>query len=154
MARSISSLPALSTPVTSTLWNFGNLASCMAKVPTPPPAPLIRTFCPDCSCPLSNSPCTASIPACGIAAACSKVIRADFNAKAFPRTDVLRESPKPATPEAGQIAEDFVAWPKSLDLVAHGRNSPGDIATEDRHPRRNEPDRKRGRLEGGPSPNR
>src|ERR687898_932671 len=57
-----SSLPVLSTPVTSAPYF---LASCTANVPAPPPAPLIKTFCPGWTCPLSRIPCRRSLPLAG-----------------------------------------------------------------------------------------
>jgi aspartate--ammonia ligase len=42
------------------------------KVPTPPEAPLINTFCPAFSLPLSRRACRAVIAAMGMEAACSK----------------------------------------------------------------------------------
>src|SRR5882762_6116593 len=53
-ARTISTFPALQTPVTSAPYD---LATCTASVPTPPAAPLTKTFCPACMCPLSRRPC-------------------------------------------------------------------------------------------------
>src|SRR5919107_1176018 len=76
------SLPVLSTPVTSAPYN---LASCTANVPAPPPAPLIKTFCPGWTCPLSRIPCRAITAACGMAATSSNVILAGFSAKALSR---------------------------------------------------------------------
>src|SRR2546422_163696 len=53
MDRTISTFLVLHTPVTSAP---NDLAICTANVPTPPDAPLIRTFCPDRICPLSRRP--------------------------------------------------------------------------------------------------
>src|SRR5215831_1895444 len=54
-----SSFSLLSTPVTSAPFS---LASWMAYMPEPPPAPLISTFCPGRTCPLSRMPCSAMAP--------------------------------------------------------------------------------------------
>src|SRR5215204_3906815 len=58
-----SSLPVLSTPVTSAPYI---LVSWTANVPAPPAAPLIRTLCPCWTCPLSRIPCRAMTAACGM----------------------------------------------------------------------------------------
>ena len=58
MSRITSNLAALSTPVTSTSWD---LASWMAIVPTPRPAPLMRMFWPDRSSPAAKRACTAEL---------------------------------------------------------------------------------------------
>jgi hypothetical protein len=60
----------LHTPVTSAP---SDLAICTANVPTPPEAPLMRTFCPGRTLPLSRSPCSAVMAATGTAAACPKL---------------------------------------------------------------------------------
>src|SRR5712692_3914130 len=70
MERTKSTFPVLHTPVTSAP---KDLAICTANVPTPPPAPLIRTFCPGRIFPLSRRPCNAVRPATGTEAACSNV---------------------------------------------------------------------------------
>src|ERR1035438_10743766 len=53
MERTRSKFLVLQTPVTSVP---KDLAICTAKVPTPPDAPLIRTFCPGLICPLLRRP--------------------------------------------------------------------------------------------------
>ena len=55
-----SSFSALSTPVTSAP---SSLASCTAYMPEPPPPPLISTFCPGWTRPVSRMPCNAMAPA-------------------------------------------------------------------------------------------
>ena len=60
----------LATPVTSAP---NALAICTAKVPTPPDAPMISTFCPDATCPPSRTACSAVRAEMVVAAACSKV---------------------------------------------------------------------------------
>ena len=59
----------LHTPVTSAP---EALAICTANVPTPPDAPMIRTFCPACTCAWSRTACRAVSAETGTAAACSK----------------------------------------------------------------------------------
>src|SRR5262249_5173179 len=66
--RMNSSFSALSTPVTPAP---ASLASWMAYIPEPPPAPLTSTCWPGCTPPLSWMPCSAMAPAWGRAAACS-----------------------------------------------------------------------------------
>src|SRR5579864_1198266 len=66
----ISTFLVLHTPVTSAP---NDLAICTANVPTPPAAPLIKTFCPGWICSLSRSPCNAVNAATGAEAACSNV---------------------------------------------------------------------------------
>src|SRR5207245_6611763 len=79
MDRTISTLLVLHTPVTSAP---NDLAICTANVPTPPPAPLIRTFCPDRIFPLSRRPCNAVSAATLTEAACSNVTLEGFVATA------------------------------------------------------------------------
>src|SRR5262245_19950307 len=55
----ISTFFVLHTPVTSAP---NALASCTVNVPTPPDAPLTRTFCPGRTRPLSRSACKAAHP--------------------------------------------------------------------------------------------
>src|SRR5216683_3564365 len=70
MDRTMSTFLVLHTPVTSAP---NDLAICTANVPTPPAAPLIKTFCPGRICPLSRRPCNTVNAATGAEAACSKV---------------------------------------------------------------------------------
>jgi hypothetical protein len=49
-----------------------------ADVPTPPAAPLIKTFCPASIRPLSRRPCNAVNAATGADAACSNVTFSGF----------------------------------------------------------------------------
>ena len=69
MARTRSVLAVLHTPVTSAP---KALAICTANVPAPPDAPMIRTFCPACTCAWSRTACKAVSAETGTAAACSK----------------------------------------------------------------------------------
>jgi len=73
--RTNSTFFVLQTPVTLAPNDF---AICTAKVPIPPAAPLIKTFCPALRCPLSRSPCNAVSPAIGTAAAWSKLTLSGF----------------------------------------------------------------------------
>src|SRR6266568_119396 len=70
MDRTVSTFVVLHTPVTSA---SNDLAICTANVPTPPDAPLIRTFCPGCTFPTSRSAWRAASAEVGTAAACSNV---------------------------------------------------------------------------------
>src|SRR4249920_1318060 len=67
--RTRSSFDVLATPVTSAPNAF---AICTAIVPTPPAAPMTRTFCPGCTFALSRMAWRAVTPETGTAAACSK----------------------------------------------------------------------------------
>src|ERR1700733_14302769 len=78
MDRTISTFLALQTPVTCAP---SDLATCTASVPTPPAAPLIKTFCPGWIFPLSRRPCNAVNAATGTEAACSNVTLPGFRAK-------------------------------------------------------------------------
>src|SRR5580698_7768809 len=62
---------ALHTPVTSAP---RTRAICTANVPTPPDAPLMSTFCPGCSCPLSRRPCRAVRAATGAEAGSENLV--------------------------------------------------------------------------------
>src|SRR2546421_10151056 len=81
----------LHTPVTSAPNDF---AIWTAKVPTPPDAPLIKTFCPGWTFPLSRTACNAVMPAMSTEAACSKVTFAGFSAIAESHEDT-RTQQKP-----------------------------------------------------------
>ena len=73
--RTSSTLRVLVTPVTSAP---NALAICTAKVPTPPDAPLIRTFWPAVTRAESRSSWRAVVADTPTAAACSKLRRAGF----------------------------------------------------------------------------
>src|SRR5271157_3774776 len=75
MDRTKPAFLVLHMPVTSAP---NDLAICTANVPTPPAAPLIKTFCLDRICPLSRRPCDAVRPATDTAAACSNVTLPGF----------------------------------------------------------------------------
>src|SRR6516225_2642999 len=75
MDRTISKFFVLHTPVTSAP---NDLAIWTAKVPTPPVAPLIKTFCPEPILPLSRRPCNAVNAAMGADAACSNATLSGF----------------------------------------------------------------------------
>src|SRR6266536_2247797 len=66
--RTRSTFRVLQTPVTSVP---NARAICTANVPTPPEAPLMRTFCPGWIRPWSRRPSRAVLAAIGTAAACS-----------------------------------------------------------------------------------
>src|SRR5260370_6451826 len=86
MDRTMSTFLVLHTPVTCAP---NDLAICTANVPTPPAAPLIKTFCPGRICPLSRRPCNAVSAATGAEAACSNVTLSGFmtNADFAPDAD-------------------------------------------------------------------
>ena len=69
MERTRSVLAVLHTPVTSAP---KALAIWTAKVPTPPEAPMISTFCPGSTRAWSRTACRAVSAETGTAAACSK----------------------------------------------------------------------------------
>ena len=93
----------LQTPVTSAPYHF---AICTANVPTPPDAPMIRTFCPGRISPASRRPCRAVTPARGTPAACWKVRLAGLNARSFSGADTYSAKPpdptKPKTSSPGR----------------------------------------------------
>ena len=66
----------LHTPVTSAPWA---LAICTAKLPTPPDAPMMSTFCPAWTFPRRIA-CKAVSAETGTAAACSKETLAGLGA--------------------------------------------------------------------------
>src|SRR5205807_8251709 len=78
------------------------------NVPTPPAAPLTKTFIPDCVCPFSpkrprRRPCNAVNPAIGTAAACANDtfagFRASFDSEAHAYSaKAPRAHPKTASP--------------------------------------------------------
>src|SRR2546426_2504210 len=73
--RTRSAFVVLHTPVTSAP---NALAICTANEPTPPAAPMISTFCPGRTSPLSRRAWSAVTPEMGAAAACSKVSLGGF----------------------------------------------------------------------------
>src|ERR1035438_5364851 len=79
MDRTMSTFLVLHTPVASAP---NHLAICTASVPTPPAAPLIKTFWPGLICPLSRRPCNAVKTATGTEAACSNVMFSGFTTNA------------------------------------------------------------------------
>src|ERR1039457_7086314 len=87
MERTRSKFLVLQTPVTSVP---KDLAICTAKVPTPPDAPLIRTFCPGLICPLLRRPCRAVVAAKGTAAASPNDKLTGFKANAFSGAQTYR----------------------------------------------------------------
>src|SRR5215472_18011571 len=100
MDRTISTFLVLHTPVTSAP---NDLAICTAKVPTPPAAPLIKTFCPGRICALSPKACNAVSDARGTEAACSNVTLSGFLTNADSEThtysaNVPRHRPNTASP--------------------------------------------------------
>src|SRR6266542_4267226 len=107
--RTRSTLLVLHTPVT---WAPTALAIWTANVPIPPDAPLIRTFCPGCTCAVSRSACRAVIAARG--------------------TGVLGEG----AADVGAVAEseDLVARAQIGDLRADLGDRAGDVRPSDAVP--------------------
>ena len=86
------------------------LAICTANVPTPPDAPLIRTFWPGWTLPSSRRSWSAVVAETPTAAACSNVRFAGFRTNwSSARDGVLGE-------RAGAPAEDLVARSQTLDV--------------------------------------
>ncbi|PYQ33868.1 MAG: hypothetical protein DMF55_10815 [Acidobacteria bacterium] len=69
-------------------WAPFHRASCTAKLPMPPAAPWISTFCPVRSPPTSKSPCHAVSAAIGTEAAWTWSIEVGFNASSDSGTTV------------------------------------------------------------------
>jgi hypothetical protein len=72
----------LATPVASAP---NALAICTAKVPTPPGAPMISTFCPEATCPPLRTVCSAVRAEMVVAAAWAKVRLVGLGASLFAR---------------------------------------------------------------------
>src|SRR4051812_7747336 len=90
----------LQTPVTSAPNDF---AICTPNVPTPPDAPLMRTFCPGATCAPSRSACKAVDAATAIVPACSNVTPSGLIANALAGVHAYsdhapRHAPKTASP--------------------------------------------------------
>ena len=99
----------LHTPVT---WAPNAFAICTANDPTAPPAPMISTFCPGCTSPLSRSAWRAAKQEVGTVAACSKVRFAGLGAiLSVPSGGVLGEG-------AGGDAEHLIARLEPRDILA------------------------------------
>ena len=120
--RTRSTFAVLHTPVTSAP---KALASCTANVPTPPDAPMIRTFCPGWTWPVSRSACRAVGAEMGTAAACSKVRFAGLGASLSSRARAY--SAKAPSPDA----EHLVARLEPGHVLADRLDAPGDIRAAD-----------------------
>jgi len=83
--RTISCFPVLHNPVTTAP---NDLAIWTAKVPTPPDAPIIKTFCPGLTFPLSRIPWKAVSAAVGTEAASSNVMLDGFCINPFSGTHI------------------------------------------------------------------
>src|SRR6266536_2973065 len=88
--RTRSTFRVLQTPVTSVP---NARAICTANVPTPPEAPLMRTFCPGWIRPSSRRPSRAVLAASGTAAACSNDRFFGFGASSPPWTPTYSAKP-------------------------------------------------------------
>ena len=131
-----STLWLLHTPVTSAP---SALAICTANVPTPPPAPLISTVIPGWTFPL-RSACNAVTPACGAAAACSKVRFAGFGTiRGLGSDDVLGERADDVAQLIAGSAEHLIADSKAGHAAADRLHAPGEVPAGDRPPRPENP---------------
>ena len=125
----------LHTPVTSAP---SALAICTANVPTPPPAPLISTVIPGWTFPFGSA-CNAVTPACGAAAACSKVRFAGFGTiRVSGATTYSGCSALPAMSCATSSARSL-ADSKAGHAAADRLNAPGEVPAWDRPPRPENP---------------
>src|SRR5215204_1989136 len=119
-----SSLPVLSTPVTSAPYN---LASWIANVPAPPPAPLIITFLPRLDLPFIANPlqgdhCRLRDGRCLLESHTGWFERQGT----FTSTHMLGK----ATQAWQDVSEDFISWLKSPDVSASQFNSSGYVRSE------------------------
>ena len=128
----------LHTPVTSAP---NDLAICTANVPTPPAAPLIKTFCPGGICPFSpkpprRSPCNAVNPAIGAEAACSNVafsgFRASFDSEAHAYSaNAPRDTPNTSSPGVNWVTflPTVSTWPvtSTPSRLSFGLRSPASM---------------------------
>ena len=123
-------LAVLHTPAT---WAPNALASCTANVPTPPPAPMTRTFCPAATFPVSRRPCRAANPEVGTAA-CSNVTFAGLPRSGPVSGGVLGKG-------AGAGPGHFVAGSEPRPVLADRRHGSRDIAARhvDPGPKESEP---------------
>src|SRR5215471_512813 len=113
--RMNSSFSALSTPVTSAPCS---LASWMAYMPEPPPAPLISTLCPGGPVPCPGWPRLGQSRGFLIGQAGRY-----RHQRSLRHADVLRE-PAHRTEDVG---EHVLAWPKARHLAARRLHPPGDV---------------------------
>ena len=114
----------LHTPVTSAPYDF---AICTANVPTPPDAPLIKTFCPGWTFPLSRRPCNAVIARNRTRSRLLKcyVGRLQRHSSSLADAHILSESPCAS-------AEYFVTWFELRDVLADDLNCPCKINAQSR----------------------
>jgi hypothetical protein len=120
-----SNFSGVSTPVTSAPCS---LASCTADMPEPSPAPLINTFCPGWTCPLSKIPCSAMAPAWG--RSCGFLVAhagRHWRQGALWNAHVLGE-PAHVTEDVG---EHVVAWLEFRRSATCRLNPSGDVRPED-----------------------
>jgi Alcohol dehydrogenase GroES-like domain len=101
-----------------------------ANVPTPPDAPLIKTFWPAWTWPASRKACRAVSAAKGTAAACSSVRLAGFSASKSSGTHAYSAQP-PVSTAAGRSGR----WAVRVQGPPHGDDGTFRPAA-DRHPRR------------------
>src|SRR4051812_39366746 len=129
-ARACSTFRVLHTAVTSAPNTF---ASWIAYVPTPPDAPLISTFCPGWTLPLSRRAWRAVIPAIGTPAASSNDTLAGFRARRAFRAGAYSAQEAPDVPNTSSPGRNSVtSLPTSSTVPARsppnsvffGRRSP------------------------------
>jgi hypothetical protein len=103
-------------------------------VPTPPDAPLTRTFSPGRTCAQSRTACSAVTPETGRDAACSNVIVAGLAQIMSRGARAYSAKPPPLTVRPHQ-PEDLVAHVDIGDLRADLGDRASDLSPSDRVPR-------------------
>src|SRR3954453_15416909 len=122
MDGTMSTFVVLHTPVTSAP---RALAICTAKVPTPPDAPMMSTFCSGRTFPWSRRPCRAVKPEMATTAACSKVRFADYARELFlKRASVVGEG-------ALADAKHLIARLETGHVLPDRLNHPGHVRADD-----------------------
>ena len=142
MERTRSTFFVLVTPVTSAP---NALAICTANVPTPPDAPLMRTFCPGWTLPSSRRSWSAVVADTPTAAACSNVRLAGF----LMNWSSLARAYSAKAP--GAPAEDLVARSKAVHVAADRLDHTRDVRARHRVLRLAQPGREAHRRRASPS---
>ena len=100
----------------------------MAKVPTPPPAPLIRSFCPGRDLPSVAKTLYSQHSRLGYGGRLFERHGGWFQLQSvFARADVFGET----APGAAQVPEHFITWPEPGYALADGFDPPGYVGPED-----------------------
>ena len=121
--RTRSSFAALATPVTSAP---SAVAICTAYEPTPPEAPITRTFWPRSTRPTSDTAISAVSPEIGTAAACSKVTFAGLGASLSSRATAYSAKEPGAIPNTSSPTANLVtAEPTASTMPATSRPGTG-----------------------------